>query len=176
MSRGLARYLRQSVVAGIAILLAGGCASGSRGQAEEPPGLAREAAIVQAELAKADEAYQQAKHQAEDADREAEAIKARLAEAEAALADAETTRTERVRENTDAQVAFSRVNERLAGLTKKRAELDTELRQRRIDAVNLASADRSAASSEAARSIGSSPAAAVRWRSQASISRRKASS
>jgi hypothetical protein len=46
MSRSLARYLRQSLVAGIAILLGGGCASGSRGQAEEQPGLAREAAIT----------------------------------------------------------------------------------------------------------------------------------
>jgi chromosome segregation protein len=105
--------------------------------------LGREAAVAEGELAKADQEWQSAKRQAEEADREAEAVKGRLADTDAALADAERDRDGRVRENTDAQVALSRVNERLAGLRKKRDELDAELRQRRIDAVNLASADRS---------------------------------
>jgi chromosome segregation protein len=105
--------------------------------------LSREAAIAEAELAKADAAWRGASEQAEEADREAEMVKARLADADAALVAAERDRDERVRENTDAQVALSRVNERLAGLRTKRDELDAELRQRRIDAVNLASADRS---------------------------------
>ncbi len=105
--------------------------------------LGREEAIAEAELAKADEAWREANRQAEEADREAEAVKARLAEADAALTAAERERDERGRDNTDAQVALSRVNERLAGLKKKRDELDFELRQRRIDAVNLSSADRS---------------------------------
>ncbi len=105
--------------------------------------MAREAAIAEAELAKADGACHEAERQAAEADREAEEVKGRLAGADAALSAAERDRDERVRENTDAQVALSRVNERLAGLRKKRDELDAELRQRRIDGVNLSAADRS---------------------------------
>jgi chromosome segregation protein len=105
--------------------------------------LSREAVIAEGELAKADQEWQTASQQAGETDREAEAVKDRLADTDAALTTAEHDRDERVRENTDAQVALSRVNERLAGLRRKRDELDAELRQRRIDAVNLASADRS---------------------------------
>jgi chromosome segregation protein len=105
--------------------------------------MAREAAIAEAEVAKADGACHEAERQAAEADREAEEVKGRLAGADAALSAAGRDRDERVRENTDAQVALSRVNERLAGLRKKRDELDAELRQRRIDGVNLSAADRS---------------------------------
>jgi chromosome segregation protein len=74
------------------------------------------------------------------------ALKARLAEAESALAAAEKDRDARQAENTTAQVALSRVTAQLAGLRKKREELDSELNLRRIDAVNLGSAERSARS------------------------------
>ncbi len=106
--------------------------------------LARESAITESELQRANEAWQLTKAQGDELDRQAEAVRLRIAEADRAIANGERERDEKVRENTDAQVALSRVNERLAGLRKKKDELDAELRQRRIDAVNLSSADRAA--------------------------------
>jgi chromosome segregation protein len=64
---------------------------------------------------------------------------------EAALAAAHADRDRRQKENTDAQVALGAVNARLAALRTKHAELENELKLRRFDAINLTTAERSAA-------------------------------
>ena len=106
--------------------------------------LAREAALIEAELGTADAARAEAGRQAGAVDREADGVKARCEATEIAAAAAERDRDRTAQESTAAQVALGRVNEQLAGLRKKRDELEAELRQRRVDAVNLAAADRSA--------------------------------
>ncbi|MFO0847972.1 MAG: chromosome segregation protein SMC [Gemmataceae bacterium] len=106
--------------------------------------LARESALLDSELHQATVAWQAATAQAEQAGQESAAVAARLAEATAAHAAAERDRAAAAEAHTAAQVALGRVTEQLTGLRRRQAELDAELRQRRIDGVNLTSAERSA--------------------------------
>ncbi|MBL8867485.1 MAG: AAA family ATPase, partial [Planctomycetia bacterium] len=103
---------------------------------------ASEAAILARELAKAEAAWQEAKRQADAADAEAGELKRRLAEAEEQVRAAETTRDTRQTENTAAQVALTRVRQQLAALKARAAELDSDIKHRKIDAINLATAER----------------------------------
>ncbi len=115
-----------------------------RGLADDIDNLEREGRQLEAEMAKATAAAESAAEHAAAADREAADVKARLETAALDLAAAERDRDRKQQENTDAQVALSRVREQLAGLRKKRDDLDSDLKNRRIDGVNLFSAEKSA--------------------------------
>ena len=104
----------------------------------------REVALLEGEHAKAEAARHDYATQAAAVDDEGRALKARLEATDAALSAAERDRERRVHDNTAAQVNLSRVTDQLAALRRKKTELEAELRQRRIDAVNLGSAERSA--------------------------------
>lgn len=103
-----------------------------------------ETAILSRELAKAEAAWHEAKQCAEAADAEAAELKIRLARAEEDTRAAEANREVRQAENTAAQVALTRVKQQLAALRSKASELDSEIKHRKIDAINLASAERAA--------------------------------
>ncbi len=105
--------------------------------------LAQEYAMNAGELARGEAAWEQLRQDADDANREAQKVKARHDALAIELAAAEVERDRKVQENTTAQVALSRVNEQLSGLRKKREELETEVRQRRVDAMNHIATDRS---------------------------------
>jgi chromosome segregation protein len=77
----------------------------------------------------------------EKAERE---LKAGLAAAEEELTVAQRDRDQRQVEDTAAQVSLSRVMAQLTSVRKKREELENEANLRRLDAVNLASSERSA--------------------------------
>lgn len=106
--------------------------------------LGREAGLIDAERAKAVEAWQTAAKAAEATDAESAAVKERLERADADVAEAERERERKQQENTAAQVALGRAREQLAALRKRRDDLDTELKNRRIDGVNLGNSERSA--------------------------------
>jgi chromosome segregation protein len=103
---------------------------------------ASEAAILARELAKAEAAWQDAKRQADAADAEAGELKRRLADAEEQVRASEATRDARQAENTAAQVALTRVKQQLAALKSRAGELESEIKHRKIDAINLATAER----------------------------------
>ncbi|MCU0703093.1 MAG: chromosome segregation protein SMC [Fimbriiglobus sp.] len=105
---------------------------------EEARHLEAESRSAEAALARTHDQWQQAVQQ------EAE-VGERLVNTEAALAAAHADRDRRQKENTDAQVALGAVNARLAALRTKHAELENELKLRRFDAINLTTAERSAA-------------------------------
>ncbi len=101
-----------------------------------------EAAILTKELHKAEAAWQDAKRFAEEADAESTVLRTRLAGAEEQVRAAEANRETRQTENTAAQVSLTRVKQHLAALRSRCGELETETRQRKIDAINLSSAER----------------------------------
>lgn len=103
-----------------------------------------ETVILNGEIDHGEAAWKQAAEAASEADRLATAVKERLSRTAAELQRAETERDQAQIENTTAQVALSRIRDHLAGLRRKQDELDSELRQRRIDGVNLASTERAA--------------------------------
>ena len=86
-------------------------------------------------------ARQQEWEESERAERE---VKTRLAQSEADLSAAQLDRDARQADNTAAQVSLSKVNAHLAGLRKTHEETEHDLTRRRVDAVNLNSAERSA--------------------------------
>ncbi len=101
-----------------------------------------ESAILGRELGKAEAAWREAKQSADKADAEAITLKHRLAEAEEQIRLAEANRETRQTENTAAQVALTRVKQQLAALRSRCGELEVEIKQRKGDAVNLATAER----------------------------------
>ncbi len=102
-----------------------------------------EAAILTKEVTKAESAWQEAKKRAEESEAEAEAIKLRLAETDQQIREAEQNREARQAESTAAQVALTRVKEQFTRLQSRLAELETEIKQRKIDGINLKSTERS---------------------------------
>lgn len=101
-----------------------------------------EASISGRELGKAEAAWRESKQFADKADAEAVTLKHRLADAEEQIRTAELNRETRQAENTAAQVALTRVKQQLAALRSRCGELEVEIKQRKIDAVNLATAER----------------------------------
>jgi chromosome segregation protein len=110
--------------------------------AETLDAIAQESALLEADHGRAEAARRAAADRAAAADRDTRALADRLAAAETALAAAERDRIARQDESTTAQVDLGRLRELAAGLRAKRDGLDAELRQRRIDGVNLASAEK----------------------------------
>jgi chromosome segregation protein len=85
------------------------------------------------------------RQQADEADRAAADIQERLAATDAALAAAAAERDAKQAESTAAQVALGRVKEQHTALTARAVDLEATVRQRKVDAVNLAGAERAAA-------------------------------
>jgi len=106
--------------------------------------LASEIAILQTEVERGQTAWSRAVEQAAAADRQVAEVKARLETITTRLIEAERERVARETEHTAAQVALSRVQEQRTALTRKRDELEAELRLRRIDSVNQAASERAA--------------------------------
>src|SRR5262249_7152341 len=107
--------------------------------------LVREADLTAAELRKQDGLVRDARRPADDADRAAAEVAGRLGGTDTALALAPAERDARQEESTAARVALGRAKEQHAALSTRAADLDATLRQRKVDAVNLASAERAAA-------------------------------
>jgi chromosome segregation protein len=101
-----------------------------------------ESAIQAGELQEAEAAWEDAKRFAQEADAEATTLRTRLSQAEEQIRAAEQNRETRQAENTAAQVALTRVKQQAAALRSRCAELETETKQRKIDAINLANAER----------------------------------
>jgi len=98
----------------------------------------------EAEVARSQHAWETTQKQAQEAEIEERALKEKLTQANAEMLTLHTDRELRQAENITAQVALSRVNEQLAGLRKRREDLAYELKQRKIDGVNLTSTERNA--------------------------------
>jgi chromosome segregation protein len=81
---------------------------------------------------------------AAEAKHAARTVHTQLEELSTQLHAAEAAREVQSQEHTAAQVALGRVNEQLGSLQKKKTDLDTEARQRRVDAINIANLLRTA--------------------------------
>ena len=104
--------------------------------------LAAETRVAEAEAGRVRAAFARLQLEASAASGEVQAVNARLDGLLRAAADAERERERHSQDHTAAQVAVSRVTEQLAGLRKKKAELDAEARQRLADAASLAGDER----------------------------------
>jgi chromosome segregation protein len=105
--------------------------------------LAAEADLLREELSKAEAAWYETRGQAEAIDAAARELKSRLDQADAELRAKEQLRDTRQQENTEAQVALGRVQQQLAAAQARCESLDAELRQRKVEAVNLTAQERS---------------------------------
>jgi chromosome segregation protein len=99
--------------------------------------LAAETRVAEAEAGRVRAAVARLQGEASAATAEVQLVNAKLDELVRGAADAERDRERQAQDHTTAQVAVSRVTEQLAGLRKKKAELDAEARQRRVDASTL---------------------------------------
>jgi chromosome segregation protein len=103
----------------------------------------REASQIEGEVRSSEAAFEATRVQMLDAKRDEEDLKEQLDRADAELGTLQRDRELRQAENLAAQVALSRVREQLNGLRKRRDDLESELKQRRIDGVNLGAMERS---------------------------------
>ena len=103
-----------------------------------------EADQIRDELGRARAAWGDAHQQAEAADAAAREVKARLEQADTDLRAAAQLRGAREQENTAAQVALNRAQDHLAATTAAAGRIAADLRQRKVEAVNLAAQERSA--------------------------------
>jgi chromosome segregation protein len=106
--------------------------------------LVRESDLVAFEVKQAEQQFADLTERAAKADDDAKAVIGRLKETDAALAAAEAERQARQRDDTEAQVQLSRRKEQLAALNARVDGADATLRQRKVEAVNLASEERAA--------------------------------
>jgi chromosome segregation protein len=104
--------------------------------------LVREADILALEVRQAEQTLGDFRQQAEQAEHDARDIQIRMKETDAALAAAEIERQSRQLEHTEAQVALTRFHEQLAALNARVDECDVQLRQRKVEAVNLGAEER----------------------------------
>ncbi len=104
--------------------------------------LSAETRVAEAEAGRVRAAFARLQLEATAASSEVRAVNARLDDLSRAAADAERDRGRQALDHTAAQVAVSRVTEQLAGLRKKKAELDAEARQRRAEAASLVGEER----------------------------------
>jgi chromosome segregation protein len=86
---------------------------------------------VERDLEEMEAAWQQAKSQAEAADRRVQALQTRLEEADREVRDREQQRQYHQHEVTTAKVALGKIEERLTALRAKHRQLQTDLEQRR---------------------------------------------
>ncbi len=108
--------------------------------------LNQEARILEEEVQRSEAAWISAKLQAEEAERASEQLKVRLADLQEAMREAETNRDLAQQANTAAQVALSRAIADRDRIQERLTQLEAELRKRRIEAIDLASAERNALS------------------------------
>ena len=104
--------------------------------------LAAETRVAEAEAGRVRATVARLQGEASAASAAVAAVNAKLDELVRAAADAERERDRQAQDHTAAQVAVSRVTEQLAGLRKKKAELDAEARQHRADASTLVADER----------------------------------
>jgi chromosome segregation protein len=103
----------------------------------------REREILEEDVRRGEAAWVSAKLAAEEAERAEEELRARLADSEDSLRQAENARDSAQELNTAAQVALSRAAADRDRTRDRAAALETDLRKRRVEAVDLAAADRS---------------------------------
>lgn len=106
--------------------------------------LRAETRLQEEEVRRGEEAWVAAKLQADEAERAAEQLKARLASLQEAIGAAASARTAAQEVNTAAQVALSRAAADRDRARERVAQLEVELRKKRVEAVDLTSADRTA--------------------------------
>jgi len=106
--------------------------------------LRQEASTLETEAGRSRAAWESTSRDAENAERDERALREKLAHADTELTECQLERESRQDAHLAAQLALSRVKDQLSGLQQRQVYLDTELRQRRIDAVNLSSMERSA--------------------------------
>lgn len=104
-----------------------------------------EARHLEVEVRNVEAAFTRTAEQWQTAVREEAEVAHRLEQTEADLTTANADRDHRQAESTAAQVSLGRVSAHLAGLRKKHEELESELKLRRFDALNLNTAEKSAA-------------------------------
>ena len=104
--------------------------------------LRRECGILEQQVQHGEAAWVAARVAAEEAEAASETITARLAELKRALAGSEQERDRRQEAHTAAQVALSRATAARDHARERAAQIDADLRKRKIDAVNLSSVDR----------------------------------
>jgi chromosome segregation protein len=101
-----------------------------------------EAEMLEQEVQRGEAAWLGAKLEAEEAERAAEELRAKLADLQDALRAAEEARDAAQNANTAAQVALSRAAADRDRARERVAQLDVELRKRRIEAIDLAGTER----------------------------------
>jgi chromosome segregation protein len=82
-----------------------------------------------------EDAWRQAKAQADEAEQKVRALHARLERAEQEIREGEQQRQEHQRQATAARVALAQAEERLAALRARQRQLDTDLEQRRQEQI-----------------------------------------
>ncbi|WP_439629876.1 chromosome segregation protein SMC, partial [Gemmata sp.] len=105
-----------------------------------------EAGYLEAEVRRGEAAWVAAKQQAEEAGQATRDIESRLVELKAAQRDAEAARDAAQHADTAAQVALGRATADRDRARERAAQFEADLRKRRIEAIDLAAADRNARS------------------------------
>lgn len=100
--------------------------------------------LLEQQVQEGESAWTQARLAAEEAERAAAELTARLAEVKLALATGAADRTAREQAHTAAQVALSRAAADRDRARERAAQFESDIRKRKIEAVDLASADRNA--------------------------------
>lgn len=103
----------------------------------------KEIEFLQREVQRGEAAWVKAKLQAEEAERASENIKVRLVELQSEMRVAEESRDAAQQANTAVQVALNSAEINRDRTRDKVAQLEVDLRKRRVEAVDLAAADRS---------------------------------
>ena len=99
--------------------------------------LRSEADILEAEVRRGEEQWVAAKTEAEEAEQAAEALRGRLEELRTAILDGEQQRERCQQAHTAAQVGLGRATADRDRVREKHAQLEGELRKRKVEAVNL---------------------------------------
>ncbi len=102
----------------------------------------QEADILEQEVQRGEAAWVAAKLEAEEAERAAEELRSKIADLQESLRAAEEARDAAQQANTAAQVALSRAAADRDRARERVAQLDADLRKRRVEAVDSAAADR----------------------------------
>ncbi len=106
--------------------------------------LGQESGYLEQEVQRGEAAWVAAKLQAEEAERASEELKAKIAGLMDAIRAAEHARDDAQESHTASQVALSRASADRDRARERLAQLDADLRKKRVEAVDLAAADRTA--------------------------------
>jgi chromosome segregation protein len=89
-----------------------------------------EIGALERDIAKMDQAWRQAKAQADEADQRVQALQARLEGAEREIRQSDSVRQEQQQSLTAGKVALAQIEERLSALRSRQRQLETDLNQR----------------------------------------------